>query len=602
MNAKPNIKKISLWIGLSLLICFLGYLFSTWMYFQYPMVGTDYIRMLPRLVDTHRWSLLNGLAIQWWSPSFGGGLPVFADPQSMQYSLPQSLVYFMSAFQAVIASFIIPWLVGIIFLTIYFKKWFGGSWLLCSTWSIISLGVFSFHLDHAIVGHLTFHPFLLFPLFCFLFVSEPSINTKTLIKRSAFGALLAAYLIYSGAFHIAILWGFLIPGILLITWIGSSRAIDAKKTFISLGGAALLGICLASPKLIAILEYMKHFPRHTGPYFLPDGVSSIKSLISQIVALPFFGFDSVFFGANYKDFMSHMQHIYNESYTIWEYNVATSLSVYLVIAFAPIIYLRKISWSKDIAIKWFLSIAYLSLIISFISGNGPIYSSLRHTPILSSIHVNQRFTVVLICLMVTASYPILRALLYILNSKNLWLGRAFLATLILLPLLNIRAYQQLIPPSRGTYARIAKIDGVEETLKQIKNNPNYLLPIKMIAKSDPGAIITGGSSSRPSQPLFGYNLSNFHHQLKPYAPVEEEVKPGHYNMHDPREFLKGTPFSLWSKSQRKKFEKFINFKPIDFERSLTNTLCRIFATISAIAIFLMIFPPPIKKIRQLLST
>ena len=44
---------------------------------DYPLVGHDFSYFIPRLVDTDLYVRINGLAIQWYTPSFGGGLPAF---------------------------------------------------------------------------------------------------------------------------------------------------------------------------------------------------------------------------------------------------------------------------------------------------------------------------------------------------------------------------------------------------------------------------------------------------------------------------------------------------------------------------------------------
>src|SRR5262245_38266301 len=67
----------------------------------YPMVGHDFSYFIPRLIDTHLHYRINGLAIQWYTPSFGGGLPAYANPQHIQFSLPQFLLFVFNPWHAI---------------------------------------------------------------------------------------------------------------------------------------------------------------------------------------------------------------------------------------------------------------------------------------------------------------------------------------------------------------------------------------------------------------------------------------------------------------------------------------------------------------------
>src|SRR5262245_14567880 len=69
---------------------------------DYPYVGHDYRFFIPRIIDTNLHTRLNGLSIQWYTPSFGGGLPAFANPQHMEYSVLQWLAYFMDLWTAIL--------------------------------------------------------------------------------------------------------------------------------------------------------------------------------------------------------------------------------------------------------------------------------------------------------------------------------------------------------------------------------------------------------------------------------------------------------------------------------------------------------------------
>jgi hypothetical protein len=62
----------------------------------YPLVGHDFRLYIPRLIDSHLFYKVNGLAIEWYTPSFGGGLPAYPNPLQMQFSLPQLFTWYFN--------------------------------------------------------------------------------------------------------------------------------------------------------------------------------------------------------------------------------------------------------------------------------------------------------------------------------------------------------------------------------------------------------------------------------------------------------------------------------------------------------------------------
>lgn len=59
----------------------------------YPLVGSDYRLFGPRLLDTLLHYKVNGFSIEWYTPSFGGGLPAYPNPLQMQFSLQQLFTF-----------------------------------------------------------------------------------------------------------------------------------------------------------------------------------------------------------------------------------------------------------------------------------------------------------------------------------------------------------------------------------------------------------------------------------------------------------------------------------------------------------------------------
>ena len=73
----------------------------------YPMVGHDYSLAIPSMLDILLHYHINGFSIQWYTPTFGGGLPAYPDPNNSQFSLLALLPLLVSPWQAVIISSIV---------------------------------------------------------------------------------------------------------------------------------------------------------------------------------------------------------------------------------------------------------------------------------------------------------------------------------------------------------------------------------------------------------------------------------------------------------------------------------------------------------------
>ena len=67
----------------------------------YPTVGNDYRLFGPRLLDTFLYYKVNGFGIEWYTPSFGGGLPAYPNPLQMQFSFQQFFTLFTNPWVAI---------------------------------------------------------------------------------------------------------------------------------------------------------------------------------------------------------------------------------------------------------------------------------------------------------------------------------------------------------------------------------------------------------------------------------------------------------------------------------------------------------------------
>src|SRR5262245_58418926 len=112
-TSTKTINKKLLFIISFLIIVTFWFTFKKFFPTPYGRLGQDYFLFMPKLLDGAFWYKTNGLfAVPWFTPSFGGGLPAFPDPQSMYYSVPQFLSFFISPFTAVKLTFILFGVIG----------------------------------------------------------------------------------------------------------------------------------------------------------------------------------------------------------------------------------------------------------------------------------------------------------------------------------------------------------------------------------------------------------------------------------------------------------------------------------------------------------
>ena len=154
------------------LILFFGILIIHQIIFQqfFPnsrgLLGHDYEQLIPYLMFGKIWFYNNFLSVPWFTPSFCCGIPYYADPQSLYYSIPQIIFLIFNPILSVkIIFFILSFIsyVGMFFLVrINFK---------CNSYvSLLCASIFLFNgffVYRAIAGHVGYLSFVFVPLYCY---------------------------------------------------------------------------------------------------------------------------------------------------------------------------------------------------------------------------------------------------------------------------------------------------------------------------------------------------------------------------------------------------------------------------------------------------
>jgi len=261
--------------GLVLLLCY-HWIFAGFYPNANGTIGHDYAYFFPRLLDGYYWQLNNGaFTAQWFTPALCGGIPAFPNPQSLYFSVPQWLTFVVDPLRAVYATQLLFAAIG-----------FGGFYLLLRhgfhtsrSGALLGGALFLFNgffAHRMLVGHLTFHAFMLLPLIAFLLVcdnrqaSRPRLFSLLLTCSAA---LLISYWVYSGMVHL------ILPAVLVLVFTGllhgvlHGRQVHFWGRLVAAGG---LGIIIALPKLGASLAFLGNFERSS--YALP-GAETIGGLL-----------------------------------------------------------------------------------------------------------------------------------------------------------------------------------------------------------------------------------------------------------------------------------------------------------------------------------
>ncbi len=267
-------------------------LFSLFFHQYFPndrgRVGHDYSYFLPHLLAGDFWIHRNGFfAIPWFTPAFCGGVPMFANPQSPFYMLPQWLsATLVDPLTAVYLTFLLFAWLGYAGSYLLLARSFGSSRPAALLGGVLFMwnGLYSHRM---MVGHLPFHAFMLTPLLAHWLLRAPKEGVPGrrggFVRDAALAAVALSYMVLSGMIQMVV------PVALAVALIGivhgmthGNRARFWAKFSVS---SALAGaVCLA--RLAASGAFLAPFPRED--YKLP-GADSVFGALRLLVESLFVG-------------------------------------------------------------------------------------------------------------------------------------------------------------------------------------------------------------------------------------------------------------------------------------------------------------------------
>jgi hypothetical protein len=519
---------------------------------QSNAIGHDYSYFLNLLFDGRIWFDQNGLDIQWYTPSFGGGLPKFPDPQGMQYSLPQVFSHFLHPLDAIKVTML--FLLAFAYIGVYLlsQELSPKSFFITKHAIALMFICNCFFISRMAIGHITYHVIMYSPMYAYLTLN---MLNKRNISWLIFSAIVFALGVYGGAGNYSIFLNFSILFILVPL---STRKVK-DNTLFWVSSQIILGLVFSGPQISASLSFISHFPRE---HVIPPQFHSYFDSI-------FYAIKMLFWGPLSTNFATPEQ-IRSLSFLFQQHEMEFSIGLGLPILFLSFVlytWKRNIAWDQNLKSTLFIISFFIFLLSIFNVYHPKVFTLIKLIPILKSFSSFFRFYSLLIIPLVLLSILIMR---YFSNSIQILISIC-LATLSISDLflfndgyyhletysfqnMSIR-YTQYIS---GTWA--PKILGISNH----QGNPNE-------------HFLFNYSSGRPYQPIFGYKLETYpgtHLQIGPASKIMKSPEGLYYNFLNPicivfpekNNCVVGENFTI---DQMDLLSKHLAYQPISFKK---NTL------------------------------
>ena len=531
----------------------------------YPLIGHDYRLFMPYMIDSYLHQKINGLTIQWYTPSFAGGRPVFSSPEDFQFSLQQFLMWVVNPWTAILASLLIFIMIGFI-ATYYFLKRLLGLGPLASILGAVFFIANGFYFEHAAVGHLTFQEFPLFAVIVIIF-THPRLPTWL---GGVFLSLIITILLYSGLHNISFFPLISIIFLPLLYLIKPSLLNWKKMLSIALLGGVLTAL-LSGSKVYAIYAFMQYFPRLIQDNYTTNlwtgVVGIIRQLLGTMTLAPFY---QIMNGQHNIDFILDLTKSSGSPYEYWELDASISPALLILLAGGAVAFLLhkpylKAPVNKKRLIAEVCLILATWLVIEFSLAKGILYPYFRNLPILESLRANVRY----VCAFL---FPlaVVGAVIYDNWTKN-WKSKT--RTLIVFILLDGIALGSLmafrsVPTQNLQY--VCDYRPILDTYDKIRYE-GETFPIKyVIPNAQPWSVFEENATNLIDPDNMEFNSLKGGYAAALHAGSVYDINNGYYNLIDPTGYLfpesnDSSKFERIPVTEKAQFLDFINRRQPDWK-------------------------------------
>lgn len=249
-----------------------------YMNLKFPIVGDDYSLAIPSMLDLLLHYHVNGISIQWYTPSFGGGLPAFPDPNNGQFSLFGLLPLLVNPWLAVIISCIVYITLGGI--ASYYL--FNHVLKLHRTASILGMVFFlanGFIMERIAIGHLGYSAF---PVIAILAVLLLDASLPKGIAGLLF-AFLVAVLIQQAGYFLIITFSLSFLIFLPLVYLYKQEVFSWKRILSVLAVGGAVALVISASKLAAVYAFMRFFPRQLADEYQTNALSGFIGTVFQLL-------------------------------------------------------------------------------------------------------------------------------------------------------------------------------------------------------------------------------------------------------------------------------------------------------------------------------
>lgn len=465
-------------------------------------LGHDYYHFFSRLYIGAVFFWQNGFAVPHYTPSLCGGIPFFADPQSVYYSLPQFLTFLVDPMVATLATVTVFYALGYLGFLKLGREILGLTPFAAHFGALLFL-LNGFSFEHLYVGHITHHSFLLFPWILTFFLQG---------KRAAPFTLFLCYTFYSGGMHILLVFA---AGIAIALPVILARKYQEKRI------REWLGFCLRTAFLLVICTSGKLIASHlySSNFFYRSLDTSDESL--RVILTRYFWFNPLTtplflrFG--------------NMNFGPWEFVGFVSKAVIPALVVFPVLVLKK--YGRKIAVP-LAGATLMAVFVALLASGNAFNDSL---PFFNHYHNPIKLLgafIPYLCLI--SAFVVDRFLTW--KTHRLSSSRLGSIVYLLVALVLVAEFEGYAAffvhdkPARGyPYS-----PGIYAALKQ----SHALVPVTHVVPyyhADDLGLTTGFTSLRCYEPLFGYHLEGIKSQL--VAGPTSAVKDGSFNLTHPGCFL-----------------------------------------------------------------
>lgn len=295
-------------------------------------------------------------------------------------------------------------------------------------------------------------------------------------------------------------------------------------------------LLISLSKISAVYSFMRFFPRQIADTYEASILNGILAIFMQLLGtmnlLPIFKL----IGADPNQLQEYIIAISKANeFGWWEFDMSLSPAVFGILIIGMFGFLGKAkkkvkaSLAERKWIAWVLFFFFTWLTIEFTLSKGLIYPLLQKLPIMSSLHVNLRFAAAFILPLV-----LLAAFIYD-GWISRWTKNETISIFLMLNILTLSSMNSFFMIKSDLQDRVYDATLSEKVYSIIRLGDPMTITGIVDSEDEMVALQLHESNLKPYEPVFGYDLENFH--LEIHSGSIWDISDGYYNMTNPSSYV-----------------------------------------------------------------